>query len=519
MKEATPRAAVDLVPRGATIAICGSAKVGVPEAVLAALGDRYRETGEPGDLTLYFPVEPGDRPGIGIDHLAQPGMLSCLLAGSYIFTGSGTAAKTTSLVMNEQIAAYNFPMGVMFLLLRDIAAGRPGHITDVGLGTFVDPEYGGGKLTSLAKRDLVERIEIDGRPYLRYLPHRIDVAIIRGTTADSRGNMTLEDETSLQGMLAMAQAAKASGGIVIAQVQRSVVAGTLRPHDVRVPGALVDVVVVDPEQEQLLDEPFRPELCGRVSATGAMKDTPTKLSYAAQVVVRRAVRELEAGGLYNLGFGMAANIPLLEQESLRDKQIQFFVEQGAIGGIPLPGPFFGASVLPDALMEMPSWFDFLEGGAFSGTFLGFGEADGSGSVNNHRLNGVMSGCGGFIDITTRVPRIVFCGTFTAGGLAVSWQDGALVVEREGRHRKFVQHIPAPTLSGPQCLRRNQRVTWITERAVLELTSRGLLVTEIAPGIAPADLEAAADCELHFADDLVQMDAELFAPASEEVCIS
>ena len=510
----TPQAAADLVVPGATIAICGTANVGVPESILAALGARFRKTGAPGGLTLFFPVEPGDRPGIGIDHLAEPGMLSCLIGGSFIFTGSAEPARTTTLVMENRVAAYNLPMGVMFLLLRDIAAGRPGHITDVGLGTFVDPSFGGGKLTQLATRDLVEHIEIDGETYLRYLPLTVDVALIRGTVADSRGNIALDDEASLQGMLVMAQAAKASGGIVIAEVQRTVPAGSLSPQSVRVPGAIVDVVVVDVAQEQLLGQPFRPELRGGGKPDGAAGFDVNSLPLAAQIVLRRARREVRAGGRYNLGFGMAANLPVFAQDVIADENLYFFVEQGAVGGVPLPGLLFGTSFHPDALIEMPSWFDYLEGGAFTGSFLGFGEADEEGSVNNHRLGGMLSGCGGFIDITTRAPKIVFCGTFTAGGLAVSWRDRRLVVDREGRHRKFVKRIAAPTLSGPQCVKRAQSVTWITERAVLQLTDRGLLVTELAPGIGRDDLQAAADCELHFAADLIEMDADLFRPTEE-----
>lgn len=511
---ATPEAAAELVPPGATVAICGTANVGVPESTLAALGTRFRETGAPGDLTLFFPVEPGDRPGIGIDHLAEPGMLSCLIGGSFIFTGSAEPARTTSLVMDNLVAAYNLPMGVMFQLLRDIAAGRPGHITDVGLGTFVDPSFGGGKLTPRTTRDLVEHIQINGETYLRYLPLAVDVALIRGTVADSRGNIALDDEASLQGMLVMAQAAKASGGIVIVEVQRTVAAGSLSPQSVRVPGAIVDVVVVNDAQEQLLGQPFRPELRAGGQPDGAGGFDVNSLPLAAQIVLRRARREVQPGGRYNLGFGMAANLPVFAQDVIADQNLYFFVEQGAVGGVPLPGLLFGTSFHPDALIEMPSWFDYLEGGAFTGSFLGFGEADEAGSVNNHRLGGMLSGCGGFIDITTRVPKIVFCGTFTAGGLAVAWRDGQLVVDREGRHRKFVKRIAAPTLSGPQSLKRAQSVTWITERAVLQLTNQGLLVTEIAPGVRREDLQAAADCELHFAADLVEMDADLFRSTEE-----
>lgn len=514
MKVVSPSEAADLVPAGATIAICGTANVGVPEATLAALGDRYRETGTPGALTLYFPVEPGDRAGVGIDHLVQPGMLDCLIAGSFISTGSTESAASTRLVIEDKIAAYNLPMGVMYLLLRDIAAGRPGHITDVGLGTFVEPDLGGGKLTSLATQDLVQYVEIDGKRYLRYLPIPIDVAVIRGTAADARGNISLENEASLQGMLAMAQAAKASGGLVIAEVQRVVPAGSLSPSAVRVPGAIVDVVALDPGQEQVLGHPFRPELFARADSLEPERPTLPNLALPAQVVVRRAAQELNSGDRVSVGYGMAANLPLFCGDLLDAQDIRFFVEQGAIGGAPLPGALFGTSYLPDALVEMTSWFDYLDGGGFTAAYLGFGEADGSGSVNNHRIGNMLPGCGGFIDITTRAPKIVFCGTFTAGGLRVGWERGKLRIEREGRNPKFVGQIPAPTLSGGKCLEQGQKVMWITERAVLKLTESGLLVTEIAPGIEPEDLQNAALCELRFATDLKEMDATLFVDEKE-----
>jgi propionate CoA-transferase len=211
---------------------------------------------------------------------------------------------------------------------------------------------------------------------------------------------------------------------------------------------------------------------------------------------------------------MAAKLPLYCGKQLDEQDIRFFVEQGAIGGISLPGSLFGTAYMPEALMEMPSWFDYLDGGAFTAAFLGFGETDGSGSVNNHRIGGMLPGCGGFIDITTRAPRIVFCGTFTAGGLRVAWDQGKLVVEQEGRNAKFVKQIGAPTLSAAKCLAKGQRVTWITERAVLELAPSGLVVTEIAPGISRKDLQGAAGCELRFADDLAEMDPALFTEEEE-----
>lgn len=519
MRFVTADGAAELVPNAATIAICGSAKVGVPEQVLRALGERYHATQAPRKLTLYFPVEPADRPGVGFDHLAQPGMIDCLIGGSFVFTGSGAMAATTRLIVNDEVAAYNLPMGIMYLLLRDVAAGRPGHITDVGMGTFVEPALSGGKLTTHATRDLVEYVRVGDKRYLRYLPVPIDVALIRGTSADEYGNIALEHEASQQGMLVMAEAAKKSGGIVIAQVRRKVPARSLPRTAVRVPDMLIDAVVVAPDQEQLLGEPFHPELCGPDPADVRALGAAGGLSFAAGVVLRRALREIASSDRINVGFGLSAYLPLLAQDKIRNDDVRFFVEQGAAGGVPLPGALFGTSANPDALIDMPSWFDYLDGGAFTKTFLGFGQVDGSGSVNNHRFGSILSGCGGFIDITAHVPKIVFCGTFTTGGLRCSYRDGGLAVDREGRHDKFVADIGQPTLSGLAALKRGQDVMWITERAVFELRADGLTVTELAPGLRTGDLEAAAGCHLEFAPRLTEMGHELFGESMDRIGVA
>ncbi|HEY9389948.1 MAG TPA: CoA-transferase [Mycobacteriales bacterium] len=501
--------AAALVPSGATVAFCGSAKVGVPEAVLNALGQRFGRSGEPAGLTLYFPVESGDRRGVGMEHLAQPGMLRRLVAGAFIFTGTRQPAETTRMVLDNEVEAYNLPMGVMYHLLREVAAGRPGLITRVGLGTFVEPDLGGGKLNARTTEDLVEYVEIAGERFLRYRPIPIDVAIIRGTTADEDGNISMEREASLQGVLVMAQAAKASGGVVIAEVMRRTGRGTINPQAVRVPGMLVDAVVVNPDQQQLVDEPYRPSLSGEGRIPVDELVLP-EMNLAARVIARRAIQELSDGWNVNLGFGLGAYIPTVLTQEFPGRRMAFFVEQGAAGGVPLPGGGFGASVNPSSIVEMPSWFDFLDSGAFDATCLGWGEVDAEGSVRNHQVGAVLSGCGGFIDITSRVPRIVYCGTFTAGGLQTTFQDGRLIIQKEGRHQKFVPHISAPTMSGPMATARGQRVTYITERAVFELRPDGLALCELAPGI---DLETIRDLipfDILVADDLHTMDPGLFA---------
>ncbi len=512
--------AADLVPDRATIAVCGSARVGVAERMLAALGDRYARDARPRGLTLYCPIESGDRAGVGLDHLAGPGMLRRIIAGAFIYTGTANLAASTKLVLDNQVEAYNLPMGVMFHLLRESAAARPGLFTKVGLGTFVEPDRGGGRLNACTTEDIVEYAQIDGERYLRYRPIPIDVAIIRATTADERGNLTMESEASLQGMLVMAQAAKSGGGLVIAQVQRLAAAGSLPPQSVRIPGHLVDVVVVDPLQEQLLGSPYQPALSGELRAASHGSEPTTdrrEIPLATRIIARRAAEELPAGGTVNLGFGMSAFIPSVLSETQPNHDITFFVEQGASGGTSLPGMAFGAHVNPDSLNEMPSWFDFLDSGAFDVTCLGLGEIDASGSVRNHVVGTVVSGCGGFIDITSRVPKIVFCGTFTSGGLQVAFDDGKLAIVQEGRHRKFRPDIMHdPTLNGPDTITKGQQVVVVTERCVLSLDPSGRLrLDEIAPGISVDQILAGIPFEVSISDSLRTMSEELFLPTTAE----
>ncbi len=508
--------AARLVRSDTTIAVCGSALVGVPEVILRELGRRYLECGEPSNLTLYNPVESGDRRGDGLDHLAHPGMLRRMVAGAFIFTGARDQAESTRLVLDNEIEAYNLPMGVMYHLLREVAAGRPGLITDVGLGTFVEPDRGGGKLNERTRDDLVEYHDIDGQRYLRYRPVPIDVALIRGTTADELGNVSMESEASLQGMLVMAQAAKARGGLVIVQVKRVAAANSLNPQSVRVPGSLVDVVVVEPAQEQLMGRPDNPALSGELRSP-ARDVSVADLPLATKIIARRAAGELPANGVVNLGFGLSAFIPAVLEETNPRHGITFLVEQGAAGGAILPGADFGASVNPASLIDMPSWFDFLDGGAFDATCLGWGEVDPVGSIRNHRVGNLLSGCGGFIDITARVPRIIFCGTFSSGGLDVAFTGDRLVIGHEGRHSKFrADEMVDPTLNGPLTRVRGQDVMIITERAVFRLGTAGLRLEELAPGLAVDDIRSWIPFEIEVSNDLRSMDRHLFGTSDAPV---
>ena len=501
------------VGSGRTVSVCGVVGALCPEAVLAALGRRFAGTGEPRDLTLVFPVAVGDVWDLpGMDHLAQDGMTRRMVGGSYVIgsnPATGRRARATEMVLQNRVEAYNFPIGALLHLHREIAGGRPGVVTPIGLDTFVDPRHGGGKLNERTTEDLVELVELGGREYLWYPSFPIDVAIIRGTTADDDGNITLEHEGTFSGVLAQAMAAHNSGGVVIAQVARIAAGGSLHPQMVRVPGELVDLVVVDPEQVQATGIGFDPSVCGETRAPLAALRRPPALD-ANTVVARRALGELRRGQTVILGFGAPALIPQIALEEALDGAPRFTVEHGAVGGVPLGGFQFGSSANPEAIVDAPAHFDYIGGGGVDAACLAFAEVDPEGNVNVSKLPGLIPGCGGFIDITHRVQRIVYCGLFTTGGLKTDVADGRLRIVEEGKHVKFVGQLHHRTYSARRGRERGQQVTFVTERAVFELTPEGLLLTELAKGI---DLERQVLALMQFrpriADPLRPMDPALF----------
>ena len=508
--------AVRVVRSGQTVTVCGVVGGLVPEKVLAALERRFLETGEPRDLTLFAPVAVGDVWDLpGMDHFANEGMTRRMIAGSYVIGSNpktGRRARATEMVLENRVEAYNFPIGALMHLLREVAGGRPGVVTPIGLDTFVDPRWGGGKLNQRTTEDLVELVELGGREYLWYKALPIDVAIIRGTTADEHGNLTLEHEGTLSGVLAQAMAAHNSGGTVIAQVKRLTTRGSLHPQQVRVPGALVDYVVVDPDQVQATGVAFDPSICGetRLPLENLRQAVPLD---ASTVIARRAMQALAPGQMVILGFGAPALIPQIAlAEGLHD-QLDFTIEHGAVGGLPLGGFQFGSAANPDCIVDTPSHFDYIGGAGFDAACLAFAEVDAEGNVNVSKLPGLIPGCGGFVDITHRVRRIVYCGLFTTGGLRSEVRDGRLRILREGKHVKFVERLHHRTYSARSGLAKGQRVTLVTERAVFELTPDGLLLTELAEGI---DLERDVLRLMAFrpalADPIRTMDPSLFRPA-------
>jgi propionate CoA-transferase len=509
----SPEQAAGLVRNGATVTISSSAAQLVPDRILAGIEARFLASGEPRDLTLVFPVAVGDSFGtVGLDHLAYPGLIKRLIGGSYVNApASKPPPKIYAMIHADQVEAYNLPLGVLMHLHRDIAAKKPGVLTKIGLGTFVDPRDQGGRMNRVTPPDLVEPVTLRGEEWLLYRAFPIDVAIIRGTTADAHGNLTLEHEGVCLAVLSQAMAAHNCGGTVIAQVKRVAAAGTLNPQQVKVPGILVDAVVVDPEQRQNTGIAYDPAISGEIRAAAfpveALPLGPEK------VIARRALCLLRPGDIVNLGFGISSLAPQVAFEEGVFEQLSFTVEQGAVGGLPLTGFAFGASHNPEAIIDSPAQFDLIDGGGITVGCLAFAEVDGWGNVNVSRLAAqphVLAGAGGFINIAQGTAKLVYCGTLTAGGLDVQVEQGRLRIAREGRFRKFVSEIQQVTFNGPMAARQGQEVWYVTERAVFRLTPEGLLLVEVAPGVdLDRDVRGQVGFPVRVAPDVRPMEPRLF----------
>ncbi len=483
----------------------------VPEAIERAIGERFENTGSPKDLTLVFAAGQGDGKSRAINHLAQQGLVKRAIGGHW-----GLVPKLQQLVVDNLIEGYNLPQGVISHLLRDSAAGKPGLFTKVGLGTFVDPRIEGGKLNSITSQDWVLLTEIDGEEYLFYKKLPIDVAILRGTTADENGNITMEDECLIVESLAAAQAATNNNGKVIVQVKRVVPAGRLDPHLVKIPGIFVDAVVVCDdlsEHMQTFATQMNPEFIGRGNKRA--KDNPSDLSDeplidAKTIIARRAAQELRINSVLNLGIGAPEYIAKVAQQAGVLDKFTLTVEPGAVGGSPASGLDFGASAFPDAIIGQDQMFDFYDGGGVDQAFLGLAQCDSKGDINVSRFGTKIAGCGGFINITQNAKQVYFCGTFTAKGLNVQVEGGQLQIINEGKQSKFISSVEQITFSANQALKANKSVLYITERAVFRLTRDGIELTEVAPGI---DIER--DILNHMAfvpsisPDLTTMDTAIF----------
>ncbi len=499
--------AVEKISSGERIATGGFVGIGVPETILKALEKRFLETGLPKELNLIYAAGQGDGKEKGLNRFGYEGMVDTVVGGHW-----GLAPKLGKLAFENKIKGYNLPQGVISQLFRDIAAGKPGTISKVGMGTFVDPVIEGGKVNSVTKEDIVSKINILGEDYLFFKGFKIDVAILRGTSADEFGNITMEKESLKLEAEAIAMAARNSGGKVFVQVERKIKSGSVDPKLVQIPGILVDYVVMAESLEDHM-QTFGTQFKEEYVTSNIITETKNDIMELDErkIIARRCAMILKKEDtVLNYGIGMPEGIATVLQEEKQEKYFTPTVEPGAIGGTPAGGLSFGASSNPEAVISQPSQFDFYDGGGIDVAFLGLAQCDTDGNINVSKFGPKLAGCGGFINITQNAKNVIFCGTFTAGGLKIEAKDGKLNILTEGKVKKFIPNVEQITFSGNFARDNGKLITYVTERAVFELRSEGLTLTEIAPGVdLNRDILEQMEFRPLIANELKIMDTKIF----------
>ena len=496
--------AIAIIRDGDTVAFSGFVGAGTPEELIAGLEARFLATGSPRGLTLVFAAAPGDGKDRGLNRLAHEGLVKRAIGGHW-----SLVPKLSAMAVDGRIEAYNLPLGTLTQLFRDIAGHRAGTLTKVGLRTFVDPRVAGGKINARTTEDLVRVMNIDGEEWLFYRAFPISVAMLRGTTADVAGNVTMEREALTLDNLALAMAARNSSGFVIAQVERVCAHGALNPRQVQIPGVMVDcVVVAKPENHlQTYATPHSPAFSGELKVP-LDSVAPMPLD-ERKIVARRCAFELPMGGVVNLGIGMPEGVAQVANEEKVLRYVTLTAEPGVIGGLPQSGLDFGAAVNTDAVIHQNQQFDFYDGGGLDMACLGMAQVDADGNVNVSRFGPRLAGAGGFINISQSARRVLFAGTFTAGGLEVAIKEGTLAIVREGKARKFIKAVEQITFNGAYAAETGQPVLYVTERCVFRRTGEGMELAEVAPGI---DVERDILAHMDFTPIVrnpVPMDARIF----------